>query len=246
MKLERPASWARQPALHQRIRTDIQAKIVSGALRPGERIPFEHELMAEYGCARATVNKALTALAEAGLLTRRKRAGTFVSAPQVHASVLDIPDIQAEILERGGAYGLNLIERTILQSAGGRPEAAPLGGAGGVLRLVCLHIADDRPFAFEERLINLTLAPEAVDADFASSPPGSWLLHHVPWTEGEHKISAVAPGRDIARRLKIDPSDPCLSLERRTWRGAEHVTWARQIFPGAAFHLLARFGSLAP
>jgi len=43
--------------LHQRIRTDIEAKILSGAWGPGFRLPFEHELMTEYGCARMTVNR---------------------------------------------------------------------------------------------------------------------------------------------------------------------------------------------
>ena len=42
--------------LDARIRHDIEAQIQSGALRPGARIPFEHELAAQYGCARATVS----------------------------------------------------------------------------------------------------------------------------------------------------------------------------------------------
>lgn len=50
--------------LHQRIRADIGERIRSGAWSPGHRIPFEHELMAQYGCSRMTVNKALSPLAE--------------------------------------------------------------------------------------------------------------------------------------------------------------------------------------
>ena len=49
--------------LHQRIRDDIEARIMSGDWPPGHRIPFEHELMAEYGCSRMTVNKVLSTLA---------------------------------------------------------------------------------------------------------------------------------------------------------------------------------------
>ena len=60
--------------LHKRIRTDISARILSGAWPPGFRIPFEHELMAEYGCSRMTVNKALAPLAESGLIVQIGRA----------------------------------------------------------------------------------------------------------------------------------------------------------------------------
>ena len=87
--------------LHQKIRDDIENQIRSGSLKPGDRIPFEHELMAQYGVSRMTVNKALTPLDEAGLIERRKRAGTFVRLPRLDSTVLDIPDIQHEITARG-------------------------------------------------------------------------------------------------------------------------------------------------
>ena len=43
---------------------------------PGHRVPFEHELMETYSCSRMTVNKVMSALADAGLVVRRRRAGT--------------------------------------------------------------------------------------------------------------------------------------------------------------------------
>ena len=60
--------------LHKRIRSEIQARILSGVWPPGHRIPFEHELMGEYGCSRMTVNKALSQLAKSGLIERRKKS----------------------------------------------------------------------------------------------------------------------------------------------------------------------------
>ena len=54
--------------LHQQIRDDIERLIRSGALQPGQRIPFEHELMAQYGVSRMTVNKALSEFAHRGWL----------------------------------------------------------------------------------------------------------------------------------------------------------------------------------
>ena len=48
---------------HERIRSEMEAEILSGALKPGERLPTEQELMQRYGCSRMTVNKALSALA---------------------------------------------------------------------------------------------------------------------------------------------------------------------------------------
>src|SRR3546814_1431580 len=72
--LPRDAHAAARMSLDARIRADIEARIRSGAWPPGHRIPFEHELTATYGCSRATVSKALGALARAGIIDRRKRA----------------------------------------------------------------------------------------------------------------------------------------------------------------------------
>jgi GntR family histidine utilization transcriptional repressor len=226
-------------ALHDRIRRDVQKRILSGEWRPGHRIPYEHELMADYGCARMTVNRALSALVQAGLIERRKRAGSFVSAPRFDRAALAIPDIRSEVAALGQAYGLELLHR-----AERRPTAvdsARLGGAGRILALECRHSADGRPHALESRLINLGVVPEAAEADFAVDPPGSWLLEHVPWTEAEHRITAVSADAATAEALDLAEGDACLSLERWTWRGEEGVTYARQLFPGASGALVAHF-----
>ncbi|MDB5457015.1 MAG: hutC, partial [Caulobacter sp.] len=115
-------------------------------------------------------------------------------------------------------------------------------GAGDLLALRVLHLSDNRPFALEDRLINLTAVPEAASVDFAVTPPGTWLLGHVPWTEAEHRITAVNAELEITDLLALEAGAACLSLERRTWRGEEHITYVRQTFPGDAYDLIARFG----
>lgn len=227
--------------LHKRIRSEISERILSGAWPPGHRIPFEHELMAQFRCSRMTVNKALAPLAEAGLIVRRRKAGSFVSRPRIHSVVLDIPDIAAEVTGRGEPYAYELLSRKARMAS--RREADELGleKPVPVLAMRCLHRASGRPFALEERLINLETVPEAEAVDFAAAAPGSWLLGHVPWTEAEHRISAANVQKATAAVLGIEPTAACLILERRTWRGEDRITHVRLIFPGEAYDLVARF-----
>jgi len=227
--------------LHQRIGLDLEAKIRSGAWPPGFRIPFEHELTVQYGCARATVNKAVSALVAAGLIERRRRAGSFVARPHLQSAVLEIPDIQAEITRRGQAYGYDLLSRRVRGIDARDPDEAALGVMGTVLELHCRHLADGQPFAVERRIVSLAAAPEAAEVDFADTPPGTWLLKHVAWTEAEHRIGAVNPDAATARLLGISPADACLSVRRWTWRVGQGITYVRQTFPGDAHDLVARF-----
>lgn len=222
--------------IHRRIESDIERRILSGEWRPGHRLPTESELMAEYGCARMTASKAMSGLAARGLVTRRRRAGTIVAHPPVHSAALAIPDIQSEVEGRGLAYAHRLLTRRVRDA---EADEAWLGGR--VILLETVHLADGAPFAHERRLISLAAAPEAEAADFAAQPAGSWLLAHTPWTEAEHRISAVGADTVMARHLLLPPGSACLRLERRTWRDGQGVTWAFQTFPGDAYDLVARF-----
>lgn len=228
--------------LYHRIRLAIEGQIMSGVLRPGDRIPFEHELMERYGCSRMTVNKALSALAAAGLISRQRRRGSFVTRPRIHMAALQIPDIREEIEKRGHAYGIELIGRAVLgaDTPGGSTMKMPQHGK--LLSLRCVHLADGKPYAVEERLINLSAVPSATDVDFSETPPGSWLLAHVPWTEAEHRITAAAAGEQ-APLLKVPQEKPCLVLERWTWREQESITYVRMVFHGDNFDLTAHFAS---
>lgn len=228
-------------SLHRRIYADLEGLILSGELSPGDRIPFEHELTERYGCSRMTVSKAISELAGRGLVTRRRRAGTFVAQPKAHAAVLAIPDLRAEVIERGQAYGYVLLERIEREPDG--EDEVELASGGLLLDLTCLHSADGAPLALEHRLIALGAAPQAIDVDFHMVPPGSWLLDSAPWTEAENRISAIAADARAARLLELKPGAACLCVERRTWRDGQGVTRVWQTFPGDRYDLVARFSS---
>lgn len=232
-------------SLYRRIHADIEHRIRSGEWAAGTRIPVEHALMEQYRCARATVNKAVSALAAAGLIERHRRAGSFVALPRIQSAVVEIPDIQAEISRQGGQYAFRLLMRRKRSAAARRPEEVTLARGEPLLELRCLHILNDRPFALEERLISLAVVPEADDADFRASPPGTWLLHHPTlsrtWTGAEHRVAAINAEARAADLLKVEPNMACLAVERRTWRGDEQITYVRTIFRGDAYDLTARF-----
>jgi GntR family histidine utilization transcriptional repressor len=231
-------------ALHEQIRCDIETAILSGKLDPGERLPTEAELQDRYGCSRMTVSKALSALGYAGLIERKKRAGSFVARPRLHSMVLDVPDLGTEIRAKGQAYAYRLHRQRLRAPARDADERA-LAGQGKLLQLDGVHFADDRPFALERRLVSVVAVPSMADVDFTTTAPGSWLLKHVPWTEAETRIAAVGADARSAEMLGIDAGTPCLALDRQTWRGEEGITAVHQLFPGTTYDLVARFGHRA-
>lgn len=226
--------------LHEAIRARLEADILAGIYKPGEKLPNETQLAAEWNCARMTVSRALGALAEAGMVQRRKRAGTFVARRTVQETVLEIRDVAADVRSTGREYAFRHLARR--EDAARAEEAAALGVAEGapILLVIGLHLADGQPHALEERLINLDAAPAAARERFEDDAPGAWLLTHVPWTEAEHAITALAADGQTAKRLGISTGSALLCLERKTWLSGACVTSARFLYPAGAQRFNAR------
>lgn len=211
----------------QSVQAEVLRRIHARIWRPGAQIPNEADLAAEFGCARATVNRALRNLAEAGLLDRRRKAGTRVALQPVAKATLDIPVIRLEVEGRGQRYGYRLMAR---ETGPPPPEIAAAMGidaAGAVLHLVALHLADDRPYALEDRWINLGVVPAARNAPFDEISGNEWLLANAPYTHGEIAFSAImATSQAIAALACPDPS-ALFVLDRLTWDQSRVVTKVR-------------------
>lgn len=228
-------------SLSQRILSEITERIVSGDWPPGTRIPFEHELAAEYSCSRMTVNKAMTQLARDGLIERRRRSGSFVAQPRSQAAILEIHDIRAEVQALGRAYRYELVERSVRRADAGDRQRLEVRAGGKIVALRARHFAGGTPFCLEERLISLAAVPEAASESFAEIAPGPWLLARVPWSAAEHTIRAIGADRATAAALGVGAGTPCLAVERRTWSSEQPVTFVRLIYAGDTHALVARF-----
>src|SRR6056297_1889477 len=164
----------------QAIQDEVLRRIHAREWPPGHVIPGEADLAQEFGCARATVNRALRALAEAGILERRRKAGTRVALHPISRATVDIPVIRQEIIGRGQAYAYRCLGRSRTRPPS--KVAERLGTQTGVdcLHVSALHLASRAPFVFEDRWINLSTAPTAAEQSFDTLSANEWLLANIP------------------------------------------------------------------
>lgn len=233
-------------SLHETILAELQQKILSGKWPPGHKIPFEHELTTAYRCSRMTVNKVITQLAAAGLVERRRKAGTFVARPRSQSAVLEVQEIRSEVAALGIPYRFEVLHLTKRHANSLEREQLGSDLPKQVIEVVCLHFAGNEPFCLEERVINLSVVPDAAFERFEDMAPGPWLSSKIPWTAAENRIKAISPSRETAATLHIRSTAPCLAVERRTWYAAQPVTFVRLTYPGTAHQLIASFEPKQP
>lgn len=220
---------------YEEIRTEILRRINSQAWPAGFALPHEEKLAEEFGVARGTVRRALSPLVDAGLIERRRRAGTRVVGRKAHSSTLTIPVVRHEIERGGHAYGYKLLRC----SAGGdaRDDQGLFAGAP-LRRILSLHLSDGRPYQLEDRLVNLQAIPEAWDADFSAMSANEWLIARVPYSSVRTTLRAERPGEDDLKYLKLQRDEPVFVIERQTRLDGNILTLVRMAHPAHRFQMI--------
>ncbi len=231
-------------SLHQRIVNEIEGNILDGRWPPGHRIPSEQALTETYGCSRMTVSKALTQLARAGLILRRRKTGSMVMPQDTQSAILEIYDVGDEVRALNLGYRHEIRDMCVRRATPSEQSSLMLRTRSEVLLVTVMHLAEDEPFCLEERIINLAVVPEARQMAFDELAPGVWLLKHVAWNAAEHRISANAASAKVASALGISRNAPVLTVERQTWRLEDTVTRVRLTYAGNQHAITARFTPL--
>jgi len=165
--------------VYQTIKTEMREWIQTGIWKQGGLIPVEAALAKEYGCARATVNRALRKLAQEGILERRRKAGTRVVMPVGRSANFEIPRIRLEIEETGATYRYALLLREVTVPPANVRSKLETSQEIRSLHLHCLHYSNEAPFQFEDRWINLKSIPEVEETiqmnGWSSMYPGQML-----------------------------------------------------------------------
>ena len=94
---------------YEQLKAGILKQIASGALRPGDRVPSENELVESAGVSRMTANRALRELNNEGVVERITGSGTFVSKLKATSHPLEVRDIAEEVAQRGHAWSAEVL-----------------------------------------------------------------------------------------------------------------------------------------
>jgi GntR family transcriptional regulator len=198
---------------HRTIEQSLRERIAT--LQPGDALPSDSELCAEFGVSRMTARTAMQRLAEEGLVVRLPGRGSFVAEPPAHRRADRLLSFSSEMRRLGRTPSSTIVAREIRPAS--RPVASDLGLHEGapVVFLRRVRLADGEPIALETTLLAGATSPAVMAADLRRESLHAVLVaagHAL--RHGTATVSAAAASAEDARLLEVAHGDPML-VERR-------------------------------
>lgn len=227
--------------LYLRVKHMISQRIYDGTWPVNKKIPSESELVNLLGCSRMTVNRALRELTTEGLLVRIQGVGSFVAEGQGRTALFQVNNIAEEILARNHKHHAQVLVLEKIQANAEQSVLMQIRERQTLFHSIIVHFENDVPVQIEDRLVDPVIIPDYLDQDFQNITPNAYLMSKAPVTEGEHVVTAILATAQECKWLKINKTEPCLLIRRRTWSNKQLVSSARLIYPGSRYFLEGKF-----
>ncbi len=234
--------------IYARIQADLRRQIADGRLALGARLPPEAAMCQRYGVSRMTVRHAVDGLVTAGLLTRRRGVGTFVTRTKTERVASRLLGFREDALAHGLSPATEVLTRV----------AEPLGAEDGAvldmppatraLRITRRRSADGEPIGLNTVVLVPPFAASLQDQDFGGS-----LYETVAEVVGvevagaDQDVEAVSAEAHVARLLAVPPGAPLLRVTRATFLAdGRTLGLTRTLYRGDRYFLSLRLDRSGP
>jgi GntR family transcriptional regulator len=203
--------------LYYQIVNILQARIYSGANPPGSLLGTEKELAEAFGVSRITIQKALQALHQEGLVDRQRARGTFVAATVKQQRPIELHGFLESILLLGETGKTLAVERDEVAASDEVAERLGIPTGTTVVRVRRLRTqVGEIPFTSVTNYLPMDIA-RLIDLDELRTRAVTDLLDRTPGlrlTQGHETISAEAADEELAERLRVPVGTPLLLVVR--------------------------------
>lgn len=206
------------------VRDEIRARILNRTYAPGDKLPRDEDIALELGCARTTVHRAMQELSQTGLVERKRKGGTQVKIDPVTRATFDIPITRCEVEQRGSKYDYQLISRSLDDTPLSVMARFGIQQTVQMLHVKALHLADNRPYIFEDRWVDTRSTPDIMNVDLKVESANEWLVRNKPYSRVDVRFFAMNAEGESAEHLSTKAGDALLVIERTTWIGQDPIT----------------------
>ncbi len=202
-------------ALYVQVRETLREQIKNGILEPGQKLPSEDELAAQFGVSRMTVRQGISDLTDEGLLYRRRGIGTFVAQFHVERDHNRLTNFLETAQNEGFAAEVKFLSREVIPARLMVAKSLALQETEPVVRIQTLRLINGLPATVYDEYVPYKLCPQLLQEDLRSRP--AWqILESYGYTikRATQKIEARLADVEIAGLLGIEENAPILYKTR--------------------------------
>lgn len=200
--------------LYRQLAEILQRKIREGRYRPGDRIPTEHELVADYGIGRPTIRQALELLVRKNLVTRKRGAGTYVQSQKQEVDLFSLAGTISSFKRKGLSVRTKILEKTRLVTVNKDPEN-PFAGRDAFF-FSRLSVVKGEPVLIEDIYLESELFPamDEIDMEGRSLSEIAHGRYYLRPNSGKQNFRIGYLNGKKAALLKVSPTAPVLLVKR--------------------------------
>ncbi len=204
-------------ALYDRVAQQLRDQIGRGVWAPGQRIPTEAELTAEFKVSRVTLRKAIAALRDEGLLAVQQGVGTFVQHQRAAQELDRLETLNTTLINQGYEPVTQVVEFGFTKPSGRIRAALQLGEDDQVLRVRRVHAVADGPISVVDLSVPADIG-KVITRQQVENQPLYEILPTIGITLGpaSQVIRAGAMTKELSELSGIPETTPVLECERLT------------------------------
>jgi GntR family transcriptional regulator len=203
--------------LYAQVKALMTQRIGSGSWKPGDMLPNEFQLAAEFNVSQGTVRKALIALEADKLIVRHQGRGTYVSRHTPQQALFQFFRMVDDKGRRLSPLSKPLAQK---QQKATKDQALLLDVEVGepVHVITRVRYFGDDPAIFERIVVPVALMPDLSVRGGTEMTDEMYVIYqenfHVTINSARERLRAVGATRDVARHLRVAEHQPILEVAR--------------------------------
>lgn len=229
--------------LYLQVKDLLMQRLATGAWRPGEALPSEFGLAAEFKVSQGTVRKALDELAAQNLVVRQQGKGTFVARHTPQRALFHFFHLVADDGARA-LPGSRVLSLRVAEADRGEARRLGLNPGTPVVRLKRVRLLGGEAAIFERIVLPASRFPNFVRRLPADVPNEVYRYYEdvygITVARAVEKLKATGATAEEAKALGLSRGAPLLEIDRIAYAlDGRPVEWRLSRCSTARHHYLS-------
>lgn len=235
--------------MYRQIADALRDRIARGELKPGDALPTESLLQAEFNVSRVTVRQALKQLTAESIIESIQGSGSYVKEERVNYDIYQLTSFYEKLADRNVATHSDVKVFEVIDAEPWLAEKLQLGADDKVWHVKRVRFINQKPVNLEE-----TWMPLMMFADLTWEVMENSKYHYIEQIKkmvidrSEQELVPTMPSAEAIAALAIDAQKPILEkISRGFLKDGRVFEYSRNVFRSDdyKFTLVAQRGTPA-